>query len=85
MPPHADHSLLFDRFGQEVLSIHGTVVALRDLPAAIEQHTRYRGPMTLKPTVWIIDQHRLIELASLNIESNPYADRDVVYLVGRTK
>ena len=81
----ADHSRLFDRFGQEVLSIHGTVVALRDLPAAIEQHTRYRGPMTLKPTVWIIDQHRLIELASLNIESNPYADRDVVYLVGRTK
>lgn len=75
---------LVDRFGDEVASLGGEVVAVDGLPEAIERLTRHRGPVTLTPTVWIVDDRRLVELSSFDPENNPYVGRnDVTYLVGR--
>jgi N-methylhydantoinase A/oxoprolinase/acetone carboxylase beta subunit len=77
---------LLDRYGDEVEEIDGEVVAEADLSDAIARHTRYRGPMTLRPTVWTVDDRRIIELNSFTPEGNAYAGRsDVTYIVGRSR
>ena len=77
---------LVDRYGDDVVSIDGEVVAETDLGRAIETHTRYRGPITLRPTVWTIDDRRIIELHSFTPETNAYAGRaGVTYIVGRSR
>lgn len=77
---------LLDRFGDEAVSLTGEVAAVDDLAAAIERLTRHRGPVTLTPTVWIVDDRRLVELSSFDPSSNPYQGRDdVTYLVGRQR
>ena len=44
------------------------------------------GPVTLRPTVWILDDRRLVELNSFDPAADPYAGRtDVGYLVGRER
>ena len=77
---------LVDRYGDDVEHIDGEVVAEPDLERAIEAHTRYRGPITLRPTVWTIDERRIIELNSFTPETNAYAGRaEVTYIVGRSR
>lgn len=76
---------LVDRYGEVVLQMRGGRYAEAALADAILEHTTFRGPMTIKPTVWIIDAHRVIELASFTVESNRYVGRDVVYLVGKAR
>jgi N-methylhydantoinase A/oxoprolinase/acetone carboxylase beta subunit len=77
---------LVDRYGDDVESIDGEVVAEADLETAIANHTRYRGPITLSPTVWMIDGRRIVELHSFTPEANGFAGRpDVTYIVGRSR
>ena len=77
---------ILDRYGDELQQISGRVAAKADLAETIADQTRYRGPVTLRPSVWIVDKWRLLELASFDVRKNPYGDRsDVVYIVGRTK
>ena len=55
------------------------------LSALVDRLTRYRGPITLRPTVWMIDGQRLIELAGTDAQSNSFGDRsDVTVIVGRS-
>ncbi len=83
---HGGTITVLDRYGDEAIVIAGARSTAGDLAASIEAHTRYRGPITLRPTVWIIDGRRLIELAASADGSNPFAGReDVVYLVGRQR
>jgi N-methylhydantoinase A/oxoprolinase/acetone carboxylase beta subunit len=78
--------VLLDRFGDDVESIDGAVVAEADLERAIADHTRYRGPITLRPTVWTIDERRIVELNSFTPETNAFAGRaGVTYIVGRSR
>ena len=74
-----------DRFGDVTETVRGTVSAEADLAAAIESLTRYRGPVTLRPSVWVVDGPRILELATFDPAANPYAGRDVIYIVGRSR
>ena len=80
--------LVVDRYGDTVVSIDGEVLASGhpDLMDVIDRLTRYRGPITLRPSVWVIDGQRLIELATVDPHARPYHDRtDVVVLVGKAR
>ncbi len=75
-----------DRYGDDVIAIEGERAMAESLAETIERLTRYRGPVTLRPTVWIIDGSRLIELTGVGTNLEPYAGRnDVTYLVGRQR
>jgi len=61
--------LVLDRFGDSVSEGWGAVVTLSNPEAAdqvgrlVERYTRQVGPMSLPPTVWLLDASRLIALA----------------------
>ena len=61
--------LVLDRFGDAVSEGWGSVVALSDAAAAArvgqlaKRFTRHVGPMTMPPTIWLLDASRLIGLA----------------------
>jgi N-methylhydantoinase A len=77
---------VLDRFGDVVSAITGEITTEENLTKTVEAHTKYRGPVTLRPTIWIIDRRRLIELAAAEAKANPYAGRnDVTYIVGRSR
>lgn len=76
---------VLDRYGDDVVSVAGERSSEENLGDTIERLTRYRGPVTLRPTVWIIDDRHVIELATLNAAANPYAGADVTYLVGSSR
>ena len=59
---------VLDRYGDPAAEITGAIVEGTDgLRVAIEHHTKFRGPVTLKPSVWVIDGARLMELTSGDI------------------
>ncbi len=77
---------ILDRYGDELQRISGRVASESALSGTVDELTRYRGPVTLRPSVWIIDNRRMIELASFDATKNPYVGRtDIAYVVGRTK
>lgn len=77
---------VLDDFGDVIVAIDGEVTQPGDLEAAVSRHTRHRGPITLRPTIWIVDGRRLIELAATDSANDPYADRQgLTYLVGRSR
>ena len=56
--------MVLDRFADAVAEIDGCVAPAGDLEPAISAHTRYRGPVVQRPSVWVVDGTRLIELSS---------------------
>jgi hypothetical protein len=83
---HGDEIEVLDRYGDEAIRLRGEEVPEDELASAIERLTRYRGPITLRPSTWIIDDHRLLELGVEPASTNPYAGRPgVTYLVGRQR
>jgi membrane-bound inhibitor of C-type lysozyme len=77
---------VLDRFGDELVVVDGERAAADQVDDAVERHTRYRGPVTLRPTVWIIDGSRLIELAASPTAGQAYDGRtDVTYVIGRQR
>ncbi|MEO8696012.1 MAG: hydantoinase/oxoprolinase family protein [Acidimicrobiales bacterium] len=55
---------VLDRFGESIADINGDVVAVTDLGSAVERMTRYRGPVTLRPSVWVLHGASFVELPS---------------------
>ena len=55
---------IVDRFGDPVATVKGERSEVDDLAATVERQTRYRGPITLRPTIWLISAGRIAELAS---------------------
>jgi hypothetical protein len=61
--------LVLDRFGDPVSEGWGSVIRLSDPDAAsrvgqlVKRYTRQVGPMSVPPTVWLLDASRLIGLA----------------------
>ena len=81
-----EHLRLIDRYGDELATIEGRETTATELVETIGSLTRYRGPITLRPTVWIIDDRRIVELGAFNPDANPFDGRDdVTYLVGRSR
>jgi carbon monoxide dehydrogenase subunit G len=77
---------VLDRFGDTVTVVGGEITTDATLAEAVERNTRHRGPVLLKPSIWIIDDRRLIEFSASDAATNPYAGRDdVTYLVGRSR
>jgi hypothetical protein len=80
--------VIIDRFGDPVVTVKGVVCTVDDLPETVERLTRVRGPITLRPTIWLINGGRIAELASGDmIEAatalhNP-SDTSEVLIVGR--
>ena len=58
-----DHVTVFDRFGDPVTTLKGERSTIDDLSADVERFTRYRGPVTLRPTIWLISGGRIAELS----------------------
>ncbi|MFM7534617.1 MAG: hydantoinase/oxoprolinase family protein, partial [Acidimicrobiales bacterium] len=84
-----DRVTVFDRLGEEVARLRGRPVAWGDLAGAVASATRYRGPVTLRPSVWVIDGIRLTELSSGDTVAAASAlrddDADQLVLVGRSR
>ena len=78
---------VLDRFGDAVADIDGERVDWDEVGDAFERLTRYRGPVTLRPSVWVIDGRRLAELSSGDPVAAALAVRsgdDAAVLVGRS-
>ncbi|MGE0879451.1 MAG: hydantoinase/oxoprolinase family protein [Acidimicrobiia bacterium] len=73
-----------DRFGDVATRVNGeTVENLAGIEAAIERHSRHRGPVVQRATVWVIDGAHVIELsASDSAVAAAGLDHDLV-IVGR--
>ena len=59
--------LVLDRFADPVATVLGEIVptvGVDEVTAAVARQTRHRGPVTLTPTVWVIDGSHLLELTS---------------------
>jgi N-methylhydantoinase A/oxoprolinase/acetone carboxylase beta subunit len=81
-----DEIEVLDRYGDEAIRMRAEVVGEDELATAVERLTRYRGPITLRPTMWIIDDRRLLEIGVEPGSANRYAGRpDVTYIVGRQR
>lgn len=79
---------VFDRFGDPVASIKGERCGVDELASTVERLTRYRGPVTLRPTIWLINGGRIAELASgdMVVAATALHDPDdpsEVHIVGR--
>ncbi len=86
-PGSQQRVLVLDRFGDPVAEVAGEVVTdPGDLEAAADRQTRHRGPITLHPTVWVIDGAHLIELTSADaaVTARGYAATAAAMVVGRT-
>jgi hypothetical protein len=55
---------IVDRFGDPVATVKGERCVVSDLAETVERLTRYRGPVTLRPTIWFISAGRIAELGS---------------------
>ena len=77
---------VLDRYGDDVVDVEGVRTDGEHVGEVFTEHIKYRGPVTLRPNVWILDGRRLVELASFDPAANPYDGRsDVGYLVGRER
>ena len=77
---------MLDRYGDVVTSIDGAVSGEQASAKDVERQTRHRGPVMLRPSVWIIDDRRLIEFATADVASTGFTGRtDITYLVGRSR
>jgi phosphoribosylcarboxyaminoimidazole (NCAIR) mutase len=55
---------IIDRFGDPVATVKGERCGVTELGETVERLTRYRGPVTLRPTIWFISAGRIAELGS---------------------
>ena len=81
--------LVLDRFGDPAPT---SPVRRRTGPtrcaALVDKLTKYRGPVTLKPSVWVIDGTHLMELSSGDVVASAEAvvdeSREQTFIVGRS-
>ncbi len=79
---------IIDRFGDPVGTVKGECCAVGEVSSAVDRLTRYRGPVTLRPTIWLISHGRIAELASADMIAaatalhDPYDPNEVI-IVGR--
>ena len=79
---------IIDRFGDPVAKVKGERTTAEGLTDTVSRLTRYRGPVTLRPTIWLISAGRIAELASGDMISaalalHDPADASEVLVVGR--
>jgi N-methylhydantoinase A len=80
---------VLDRYGEQVAAVKGELVGVDDLTDTYRRLTRYRGPVTLRPSILHVAGSHLTELSSIDAVEAAAAlhdsdDPDEIYLVGRT-
>lgn len=72
---HGARNVLFDRYGDIVIDIHGDVIHLPNpdvestLEQALKHNRRNAGPMVLEPHAWVVSGSRFMQLPSSNVKS----------------
>ena len=78
---------VLDRYGEPIVRLKGEAVGVDDLAATYQRLIRYRGPVTLRPTVVHVTGNRVCELSSPDAaavaEALHVTCGDETYLVGR--
>jgi N-methylhydantoinase A len=78
---------VLDRYGEPIIRLKGEAADVDDLAATYQRLTRYRGPVTLRPTIVHVTGNRVCELSSLDALTVAGAlhisGGDETYLVGR--
>ena len=85
---HRGSIAVIDRFGDPVATVKGERCSVTALGETVERLTRYRGPVTLRPTIWLITAGRIAELGSADMIEAATAlhnarDQTEVLIVGR--
>jgi len=85
---HRGSIAIVDRFGDPVATVKGEQSTAAALAETVERLTRYRGPVTLRPTIWLISGGRIAELSSSDMIEAATAlhdpnDHSEVLIVGR--
>ena len=65
--PASDRVLVLDRYGDQMIELAGALDRTGDaatIQTEIDRLTRHRGPVTLVPTVWVVQSSRFTELSS---------------------
>jgi N-methylhydantoinase A/oxoprolinase/acetone carboxylase beta subunit len=83
---------ILDRYGEQAAQVRGEVAEAPQLDAAYRRHVRYRGPVTLRPIVYVVAGSRLTELSNPDaVEAALALGADepdntvfVTYVVGRS-
>lgn len=83
------HVQVLDRFGDPTADVEGVLVdAGAQLGDAVQRLTRHRGPVTLRPSIWVIRGAALVELSSGDVAASAvdlsHGDATTVFVVGRT-
>lgn len=78
---------VLDRYGEVINRLRGEAVGVEDLAATYQRLTRYRGPVTLRPTVVHVTGNRVCELSSPDAPTVAgglhVASGEETYLIGR--
>ena len=85
-----DQVHVFDRFGDPTEEVTGRVVDHRaELAKAVVDGTRHRGPVTLRPSIWVIRAGAIIELTSGDVVAAAGDlvgdDPESLFIVGRAR
>jgi hypothetical protein len=87
--------LLLDRFGDAVLDVRGEAIVIaasagsagKPLGATIEsvvsRHVRHVGPITVQPTIWVVQDGRIRELANPDAIADTVGAGAAAVIVGR--
>ena len=80
---------VFDRFADPAADITGELVDSADaLADTVVRLTRHRGPVTLRPSVWVMRGAAFVELSSGDVAVSARdlaaGDSEAVFIVGRT-
>ena len=80
--------VVLDRFGDPAADITAVDVHAATPTGLVDKLTKYRGPVTLKPSVWVIDGAHLMELSSGDVVASAEAvvdeSRAQTFIVGRS-
>jgi hypothetical protein len=84
--------LLLDRFGDTALDVRGEAILVNDtageplrtaIGSVISRHVRHVGPVTVQPTVWVVQDGRIRELADPDAIVDTLGAGAAAVIVGR--
>jgi hypothetical protein len=86
---HGPLVTVLDRYGEQVVAVKGEVAGVSELADFYRRLTRYRGPVTLRPSIVHVAGSHLTELSSSDAVDAATAlhdpdDPSEIYVVGRT-
>jgi hypothetical protein len=84
--------LLLDRFGDPALDVRGEAILMNEaagepwqaaIGSVISRHVRHVGPVTVQPTIWVVQDGRILELADPDAIVESHGASAGAVIVGR--